>query len=49
MTNIAFTGFKAVPANFNPQEGGKIRKESTESLTCVYTFRKERLFYRVLP
>ena len=37
MTNIAFAGFKAVPANFNPQEGGKIRKDSPERPTCVYT------------
>ena len=49
MTNIAFAGFKAVPANFNPQEGGKIRKDLTKSLNCVYTYRKERLVYRVLP
>ena len=49
MTNTAFAGFKAVPANVNPQEGRNIRKDSPESLTCVYTYRKERLVYRVLP
>jgi len=47
--NIAFAGFKAVPANFNPQEGGRIRKDSPDSLTCVYTYRKERLVHWVLP
>jgi hypothetical protein len=48
MINIAFEGFKAVPANFNPQEDGRIRKDSPESIT-VYTHRKERLVDRVLP
>jgi hypothetical protein len=49
MTNIAFAGFKEVPANFNPQEGRKIRKDSHGSLTCVTTYRKETLVYRILP
>jgi len=40
MTNIAFAGFKAMPANFNLQDGHKIRKDSPESLTCVHTYRK---------
>jgi hypothetical protein len=39
---------KAGLANFNPQEGHKIRKDSPESLMCLLTCRKERLVYCML-